>query len=99
MAATKTKKAGPLVVVRTYGAGVHVGRLVSRRGQDVELADARRLWRWRGANTLHEVALHGVAQEHTRLSEPVSSIHLPTTVEVIAVAKEAVESLTTSRWG
>lgn len=92
--ATKTK----LVVVRTYGAGVHIGKLVSQRGQEVVLADARRLWRWRGANTLHEVASKGVSQDHTRISEPVPSISLLSALEVIPVASAAEASLTTSRW-
>lgn len=94
----KAKAKTKLVVVRTYGAGVHVGELVSRDGQDVTLRNARRLWRWRGANTLNEVALKGVSSEHTRLSEPVETIDLPTTLEVLPVSPAAVESLTTSRW-
>lgn len=32
----------PYVVVRTYSAGVHCGELVSRKGQEVVLANARR---------------------------------------------------------
>jgi len=88
----------PLVIVRTYSAGVHVGELVSRKGIEVTLANARRLWRWRGANTLNEVALRGAAQEFTRLSEPVPSIDLTQAIEVIPVEPPAVASLTTSRW-
>ena len=53
-------KAARVVLVRTYSAGVHVGTLVSREGRDVVLADARRIWSWRGANTLHEISLRGV---------------------------------------
>jgi hypothetical protein len=32
------------VVVRTIHAGVHVGTLVDRRGSEVDLAHARRIW-------------------------------------------------------
>ncbi len=91
------KKTSKLVVVRTYGAGVHVGRLVSLKGQTAELTNARRLWRWRGANTLNEVALHGVDTEYTRLSEPVQSITLTSVLEVIPASKSAGPSLTPSR--
>jgi len=45
------------VVVRTYGAGVHVGWLARYVGQEAELLEGRRLWRWYGANTLLEVAV------------------------------------------
>lgn len=95
MAKSKLK----LVVIRTWGAGVHVGELVERNGQEAKLANARRLWRWRGANTLNEVATKGVSLDYTRLSEPVPFIDLPTVIEVLPVSDAAVESLTSSRWG
>ena len=100
MAAKKKKKKteAQLVVVRTYGAGVHVGRLESQDGQTVVLADARRLWRWRGANTLHEVSQKGVATDYTRLSDPVPTITLVSALEIIPVAEAAARSLTESRW-
>ena len=97
-----TKQTLKLVAVRSYSAGVHVGLLASSRDSGgrliVELRDARRLWRWRGANSLHEVATAGVAQEWTRLSEPVAEIEVADVVEVLPVAARAAPSLTTSRW-
>lgn len=92
-------KKGDLVLVRTRSAGVHVGSFKSRKGVEVELMSARRLWRWRGANTLNEVAQSGVAEDWTRLSEPVTSILLTEAIEVIPVALGARPSLTRSRWG
>jgi|SRR5580658_820682 hypothetical protein len=86
------------VVVRCYGAGVHVGTLVNQDLKTVILKDARRLWRWRGANTLHEVALHGVSDEYTRLSEPVARITLSDAIEVIPTTHEASVNLQRSRW-
>ena len=86
----------PLVVVRTFGAGVHVGLCARREGMEVDLVDGRRLWRWRGANSLHEVALHGV-DDWSRLSEP-TSYTLTTAIEVLPVSDRARESLTRSRW-
>lgn len=88
----------PLVLVRTYGAGVHVGLLARLDGQVCELLDSRRLWRWQGANSLSEAARKGVSKGYTRLSEPVPHAYLPTTIEVFAVSADAAESLTTSRW-
>lgn len=90
----------PLVVVRSWDSGVHIGLLAryDRSNGDVELFDARRLHRWRGANTLHEVALRGIDTAHTRLSEPVRLIAVPGVCEVLPVAEAARESLTTSRW-
>ena len=48
------------VVVRTYSAGVEVGELVSREGKEVKLTNARKLWYWNGAFTLHGVAVDGI---------------------------------------
>lgn len=90
-----TKK---IVVVRTYSAGVHIGELAKRAGKDVTLKNARRLWRWSGANTLNEVATKGVDESYTRLSEPVAEITLTEAVEIIACTKEAASNLTRSRW-
>jgi len=89
----------PFVVVRTYSAGVHVGELVERNGKEVILANARRLWRWRGANTLNEVANKGVAEDYTPLSEPVASVTLTEAVEVLSTTAEARANLEKSRWG
>lgn len=87
-----------IVIVRTYSAGVHVGTLHSREGREVVLKDARRIWRWRGANTLHELALHGADTEWTRISEPVPEIVLTEAIEIIPCSPDASANLSRSRW-
>jgi hypothetical protein len=96
MSKSKSKSAR-MVLIRTYSAGVHFGRLVARDGKEVHLADARRIWSWRGANTLHEIALHGVGPG-SRVSEPVPSITLTEAIEIIDCADVAVESLRGASW-
>jgi hypothetical protein len=86
------------VVVRTYSAGVHCGTLEKHDGKTVVLKDARRLWRWRGANTLNEVSQQGVDFEWSRLSEPVPEITLTEAIEVIACSDKGQENLSRSRW-
>ena len=77
---------GPLSIIRTYSAGVHVGEVVGHDGTVVKLKNARRLWRWRGANTLNEISLSGVNRnEYTRISEIVSEITLTEAIEIIPV--------------
>lgn len=84
MAAKKSKN---LVIVRTYSAGVHVGYLESHDQKVVVLSDACRIWRWRGANTLHELALRGPNRsQFSRISERVPSITLTEAIEIILVA-------------
>jgi hypothetical protein len=88
---------GQFVIVRTYSAGVHMGTLRECNGTAVLLADARRLWRWRGANTLNEVSQKGVG-EGSRISEPVPLILLTQAIEVIPCSEKAKRVLTSSRW-
>lgn len=86
------------VVVRTYSAGVHMGYLMQHRDRYVRLREARRLWRWKGANTLNEVAQYGVDREWTRISEPVDTIELTEAIEIIPCTAEAQANLRESRW-
>jgi hypothetical protein len=88
---------GQFVIVRTYSAGVHCGTLKESAGTAVVLAGARRLWRWRGANTLNEVSQQGVGPG-SRISEPVPLILLTQAVEVIPCSAKARKILETSRW-
>jgi hypothetical protein len=88
---------GKAVIVRTYSAGVHYGELVDRRGKEVDLANARRIWSWKGANTLHEISLHGVANG-SRVSEAVSRITLTEAIEIIDCAPDAIKSLSEGQW-
>jgi hypothetical protein len=89
---------GRKVLVRTYSAGVHFGTLVSISGTSCVLSGARRIWRWRGANTLHEMSLSGVDNVYSRVSEPVSEIALTEAIEVIPVTEAADSNLSMSRW-
>lgn len=89
---------GRFVIVRTARAGVHCGVLRQLHGQGVELMDARRVWRWRGANSLHELSLRGAAKEFTRISEPVAEIVLLDALEIIPCTDEAEKNLRQSRW-
>jgi len=89
---------GEFCVVRTYSAGVHMGVVVEMSGTAVVLRDARRLHRWRGANTLHEVATSGVDRSFTRISQPVPRILLTQSIEVIPCTDQARKNLEQSRW-
>lgn len=80
------------VLVRTYSAGVHFGILKARKGKEVVLTFARRIWYWQGAFTLNAVALKGVGNG-SKISEAVPSITLTEAIEVIDCAPEAIENL------
>jgi len=93
-------KIGDFYIVRTTNAGVHTGCLVDHfGGQHIALKNARRVWRWRGANTLSELSQKGCDIEWTRISEPVPRIELFDAIELIPCSDEAEDNLTISRWG
>jgi hypothetical protein len=79
---------GQHCVVRTYSAGVHLGVVASRDGRAVLLTSARRLWTWRGAFTLSEVAMKGVTKG-SRISVAVPTIELTEAIELIPTTEEA----------
>ena len=92
-----TRKKNKYVVVRTHSAGVHVGEIDGRQGKEIILNNARRLWSWKGANTLSEVAAVGVGSG-SRVSVAVPSILLTEAIEVIECTEAGEASLRAARW-
>ena len=86
------------VLVRTYSAGVHFGRIVKRDGKEVTLRDARRVWYWKGANTLNELAANG-AGAGSKISEPTARIVLTEAIEVISLTSDQHDKLAGGGWG
>ena len=91
----KTKTGLKYVIVRTYSAGVFAGWLVSRKGREVVLRDARRIWYWAGAATLSELAERGTKKPtECKFPCPVREVTLLEAIEILAVSKAARESIT-----
>lgn len=85
------------VIVRTYSAGVHFGYLVSREGKQVTLTKSRRIWYWRGANTLSEIATSGLDSKNSKVAVPVD-ITLTEAIEIIDCQPESVKSIEEAKW-
>ena len=78
------------VIVRTYSAGVHAGELHSCDGKEVVLTNTRRLWYWKGAASLSELALRGVKYPNEcKFSVPVPKNILTEAIEIIECTTEA----------
>jgi hypothetical protein len=80
---------GQHVLVRTYSAGVHVGVLKAKDGENVLLENARRIWKWTGAFTLSEVSQNGVDKTGSRIAVAVPLIELPNANEIIPTSEKA----------
>jgi hypothetical protein len=92
--ATKRK----YVIVRTSGAGVHCGELVSQTDATVTLTDTRRIWRWDTRNdavkafTLSDVSRVG-AGSGGRVSAPTSEITLNGWHEILPCTADGERAL------
>ncbi len=89
-------KNGDYVICRTYSAGVFAGTLVKRDGQEVELANARRLWYWEGAASLSQLAVDGVSKpEKCKFPCEVPTVLLLEGIELLGVSARAKASIAT----
>ena len=83
---TGNSESKPLyVIVRCRDAGVHAGEYVKHTGREVVLNNSRRIWKWDGAATLSEIAVHGCSRPSgCKIALPVDSITLLEACEIIA---------------
>jgi len=82
------------VIVRTYSAGVFAGFLESRTGQEVVMTNARRLWYWKGAASLSQLAMEGVkCPDECKFPIAVSRVELLQAIEILDVTPEAKASI------
>lgn len=82
------------VMVRTYSAGVFAGYLKNRKGKEVELLDARRIWYWAGAASLSELATNGTSEpDKCKFPIAVKSIVLTEAIEIIPITEAAKKTI------
>ena len=82
------------VMVRCERASVFAGYLKSRKGKEVELTQARRIWYWDGAASLSQLAQSGTSKpQNCKFPEPVDSIILTDAIEIIPISEIAKTSI------
>jgi hypothetical protein len=82
------------VMVRTYSAGVFYGYLKSRKGKEVVLTNARRVWQWYGAASLSQLAMDGTSDpSNCKFPCPVNEVTLTEAIELIPMTNKAIKSL------
>ena len=82
------------VIIRTHSAGVHAGALYGRDGKEVELRSARRIWYWKGAASLSQMAVDGVSSPNEcKFSVTVPIIILTEAIEIIPCTEKAMKSI------
>lgn len=90
----KKQKKLPYVIVRTFSAGVFAGLLESRKGQEVVMRDARRIWYWDGAASLSQLANTGTSKpRNCKFPAPVDRVELLQAIEILSVTEVAEKSI------
>lgn len=78
-------------IVRTYSSGVFAGYIKSRKGQEVVMTKARRLWYWNGATTLSQIATTGVTKPQDCKFACEVDVTLINAIEILDVTNKAKE--------
>jgi hypothetical protein len=82
------------VLVRTYSAGVFAGYLESRTGREVVLRQARRIWHWKGAASLSQLAVDGTScPTECNFPVEVDRVELLEAIEILDVTEKARASI------
>ena len=90
---------GKVCMIRTYSAGVHFGKLVSKVGQNVVLNNAKRVFYWTEACSLSQLAVDGsLNNKGCKVSMAVKEIELDQVIEVIPMTAKAIENLSEHVW-
>lgn len=81
---------GKYVIVRGDRSGVFAGTLESHEGREVTLTNCRRLWYWRGAASISQIAKEGVKHpDSCKFTVTVDRIVILDAIEIIPTTAEA----------
>jgi hypothetical protein len=85
---------GKHCIVRTYSAGVFAGTLAEIDGKVAKVTNARRLWYWRGAASLSQMAKQGTSRpKECKFPCAVSEVYLTEVIEILPTTEAAQRSI------
>lgn len=85
---------GKKVIVRGDRSGVFFGTLKEKEGQEVVLANCRRLWYWEGAASISQLAAEGTTNPGgCKFTMSVDEIGILDAIEIIPCTENAVNSI------
>jgi hypothetical protein len=85
---TKTQK----YIIRCDRAGVFFAGIAERRGDEVDLVDARKIYYWRGAAAVEQIAMDGVSDQ-SQLTVKVPSMTVTQAIQIIPCSEKATKVL------
>lgn len=88
----KSNLIGKHVIVRSNLAGVFFGILMDKQGDELTLKDARKFYRFSGANTVEDLATQGALNARDcKLTTSVSEIVISKFEQILPCTKEAIK--------
>jgi len=85
---------GTYYLARANGAGVFVGHVVAKKGDEVAMTNARRLYEWVGATELCQLAMEGVkSPDVCKFTMSTDYVVLLNVVEIQKCTAEAAANL------
>ena len=81
---------GKYVIIRSGQAGVFAGTLEEKDGDEVRMSNVRRLWYWKGAASLSQMAVDGVKRpDECKFSVNVHEMIISDVIEIIPTTQTA----------
>lgn len=82
------------VIIRAEKAGVFFGELISRVGNEVKMANCRRIWYWDGAASLSQLAIEGTKRPlECKFTVIVPEMEILGVIEIIPCTEIAIKSI------
>lgn len=81
-------------IIRGARSGVFFGEIKERKGNEVTLKNARRLWYWEGAASISQLAATGTSNPKAcKFPEPVEEIMILDVIEIDKCSDNAIASI------
>jgi hypothetical protein len=84
------------VIVRADKAGVFFGQLVSKEGSEVTLSNCRKLYYWKNACAVEQLALDGVRDDtknECKFTVTVDNVTINNYIQIIPCSEKSIQSL------
>ncbi len=82
------------VIIRADRAGVFFGTLKEKNGNEVRLADVRRIWYWDGAASLSQLAVDGTTRPtNCKFTVTVPEMAVLGVIEITPCSDKAIKSI------
>lgn len=81
-------------IVRCDRAGVFFGQIKERSSEEVTMVNVRKLWYWKGACAVEEIAMNGVKNpSECKFTVTIREMVIENPIQIIPCTDEAVKSI------